>query len=240
MKNLLLLLIFALQLSAIQAPKEILITTESWEDLTNKDGSGLYFDIVRAIYEPVAIEVKFKIVPYNRSSNMVKQKKADLWLGSYIDEEDYALYPKYYFDQDIVTAMFKTSKFPNFKGIKSLKDKNVGWVRGYGYQEYIDVKMKIHERNDRKTILLSLEKDRFDIFLDDADDMQESIKQIKFDTSKYKFIKLMTFKLYPAFRNDTKGVELKKIWDARFKKLLDDGSMKNIFIKNNYEEYFLY
>ncbi len=74
--------------------KEVLVVSECWIDLTNKDGSGLYFDIVRMVYELVGIKVKIKIFPYNRSSMMVKKKRADVWLGSYLDEEDYAIYSK--------------------------------------------------------------------------------------------------------------------------------------------------
>ena len=235
-----LLLLLSFQLFATQTPKEIFIVTESWEDLTNKDGSGLYFDLVRMVYEPAGISVKTKTYPYARSMMMVEKKRADAWLGSYLDEEDYAIYPKYYFDQDSVTAMFKKDKFKNFNGISSLKDTNVCWIRGYDYDEYIEVPMKKHERNDRKSILLSLDKDRFDFFLDDKDDMQEGIESLKFDTSNYRFVNLLAFKLYPAFRNDNRGEILRTLWDEQMKKMIDDGSLKKIFIKHDSEEYYLY
>jgi len=241
MKKLLLLLIFFnLHLFATQNIKEVQIVSESWEDLTNKDGTGLYFDITRAIYEPLGIKVKIKLMPYNRSMSMVEKRQADAWLGSWVDEVAYAIYPKHYFDQDIVTAMYKKDKFPNFQGLESLKNKNVGWMRGYGYDEYLDESIVIHERNDRKSLLLSLEKDRFDFFLDDKDDMQEAINHIKFNTAKYTFLEIMKFKLYPAFRSDRRGKELKQIWDERFKILLKDGTLKKIYINNEYKELFLY
>ena len=211
------------QLFGAQTPKEIFIVTESWEDLTNKDGSGLYFDLVRMIYEPAGINVKIKIYPYNRSSMMVEKKKADAWLGSYLEEEDYAIYPKYYFDHDIVTAMYKTKKFPEFDGLNSLKDKNICWIRGYGYDEYIDIPIKKHERNERKSILDSLDKDRFDVFLDAKFDMSDAIKRFNFDTSEYSFIEILKFKLYPAFRDDERGKILRDIWDKNFKFIVDDG-----------------
>lgn len=241
MKNILLLVILInIHIFASSSVKEIFVVSESWKGLTEKDGSGLYFDIVRMVYKPVGIDVKTKIYPYNRSSMMVEKKMADMWLGSYLDEEEYAIYPKYYFDQDRVTAMFKKKKFPNFSGVKTLEGKNVCWVRGYAYDEYIEVPMKQHERNDRKSILQSLEKDRFDFFLDDEDDMKEGIKANKFKTDAYSFVSLLSFNIYPAFRDDAKGKELKEIWDKQMKKLVDDGSLKKLFIKYNYEEDYLY
>ena len=240
-KKIFLLLVFLhLQLFSSQTPKEIFIVSESWKGLTNRDGSGLYFDLARMIYEPAGIRVKIKIYPYKRSSMMVKNKRADAWLGSYIDEEDYALYPKYYFDHDIVIAMYKKKKFPHFNGLKSLKDKDVCWVRGYDYNEYINIPIKKHERNDRKSILLSLEKDRFDVFLDAKYDMRDAIERFKFDTSGYGFSEVLTFKLYPAFRNDERGKRLRNIWDKNFKVILDDGSLKKLYIKHKLVEYYIY
>jgi len=238
--SILFILFMQINLFASQNIKEIYIVSESWDTLTNEDGSGLYFDINRLIYEPLNIKVKTNTYPYTRASNMVKRKLADVWLGSYIDEEDYAIYPKYYFDEDTVTAMFKKTKFPKFKDQKSLKNKNVCWIRGYAYDEYINIPIIKHERNDRKSILISLSRDRFDVFLDDKYDMSNAIKKLNFDTSEYNFVELFKFKLYPAFRNDDKGKKLKEIWDERFKKLLDDGTLKKLYIKHNLENYYLY
>lgn len=230
-KLLILILLLQIQIFASQNIKEIFVVSENWDTFTNEDGSGLYFDIVRMVYKDSGIKVKIKIYPYKRSSMMVEKKRADVWLASYLDEEDYAIYPKYYFDEDIVTAMFKKSKFPNFSGVNSLKNKNVCWVRGYSYDEYIDVEIKKHERNDRKSILLSLDNDRFDIFLDDEIDMKAEIKKINFNTSKYRLVKLLRLKLYPGFRNDEKGRILLDIWDKEMKKLIEDGSLKKTFQK---------
>ena len=38
--------------------RNFFIVTESWEDLTNENGSGLYFNLVRIIYELVGIRVE--------------------------------------------------------------------------------------------------------------------------------------------------------------------------------------
>ena len=229
-----------LQLFSSQAIKEIYIVTENWDDLTNKDGSGLYFDLVRMIYEPVGVDVKIKIYPYNRASNMVKKRQADMWLGSYINEANYAIYPKYYFDHDIVTAMYKTKKYPEFNGIKSLTGQRVCWIRGYSYDEHINVKVKKNLRNDRKSILQSLDKDRFDIYLDAKFDMQDGIDKIKFNIKKYSFYEIFRFKLYPAFRNDKRGELLTEIWNKQFKIMLDNGSLRKLYMKHNLVQYYLY
>lgn len=233
-------ILIILQVQLLAIPKEIFVVSEGWKEYTNKDGTGLYFDIVKLVYEPIGIKVTTKLYPYNRAVQMVKKKQADMWLGSYIDEEDYAIYPKYHFDKDILTAMFKKNKFKTFSTIEDLRDKNIAWIRGYGFEDYIDVPMKIHERNNRKAIFKSLEKDRFDIFLDDKYDMAEAIKKINFNTSSYDFVKLLEFNLYPAFRNDNRGKELNNIWDKKIKELITTGLLKKVYKRNNSLEYYPY
>ena len=238
-KILLLLLLININLFATQNIKEIYVVSEEWEGFTNKDHSGLYFEIVRMVYEPEGIKVKIKLYPYNRASMLVGKKEADVWLASFLDEEDYAIYPKQHFDNDVVTAMYKTSRFPNFKGISSLKNKNVCWIRGYSYDEYIDIEMNKHERNDRKSILKSLKNDRFAVFLADESDIHTGIKKIKFDTSEYSFKHVLNIKLYPAFRNDDKGYALRDIWDKNMNILMKNGSIRKLFKKYDYENKYV-
>ena len=239
-KKIFLILLFNFQILSAQNIKEVLIVSESWEGYTNKDGSGLYFDIARMIYEPMGIEVKTKTYPYKRSSMMVDRKVADMWLGSYIDEEDYALYPKYHFDREILTAMFKKEKYPNFIDKKSLINIDVCWIRGYNLDEYLNVKVKVNERNDRTTILNALEKDRYDFLLDDKRDMQDAIAKNDFNTSNYNFVEVLEIRLYPGIRNDDRGKELKEIWDERYKNIIKDGSLKKLYIEHDRIKEYLY
>jgi polar amino acid transport system substrate-binding protein len=245
-KKILLIFIIATQLfcsdtnSSKTNNKEIFVVSEAWENLTNKDGSGLYFELTKMIYGMDGFHVKVKTYPFSRASMMVKNKLADAYLGSYVDSEDYAIYPKYYFDHDVVFAMYKREKFPNFHGLESLKGHNICWIRGYAYDDYIDFPITKHVRNNRKAILNSLAADRFDIYIDAKYDMETAIKQLNFDTSDYEFQQILEFKLYPAFRNDKRGQILKKIWDKNFQKLLESGELKKLYQRHHLEEYYLY
>ena len=59
------------------APAEIILASEEWANATNKDGTGLYWDIFRAVYEPVGIKTKFIIRSYKGSVSLVKKNQAD-------------------------------------------------------------------------------------------------------------------------------------------------------------------
>ena len=57
--------------------KTIHIVTPAWPDQTNEDGNGLFFDIVRSIYEPAGIKMKYEIVPWKRAELMLNSNRAD-------------------------------------------------------------------------------------------------------------------------------------------------------------------
>jgi len=187
------------------------------------------------VYEMDNIKLNTKIVPYARSVHMVKNQKADAWVASYIDEETFALYPKWHFDADIVSALLKKARFPDWKGVESLANKTVGWVRGYGYDQYIDVKMKIEELNSRDSAIGMLQKQRIDVLLDALVEIKnklkkkDKLKKLGFDIADYRVEKLFQLKLYLAFVKNELGKQLMAIWDKNFPVLLKNGHIKKLF-----------
>jgi len=236
-----LLILFLVILSEISVfgedIKQITIASEEWENNTNNDGTGLYWDIIRKIFDFEDIKLQIKIVPYARSVHMVKTQNADAWVGSYINEEPLALYPKWHFDADIVSALFNKNKFTNWQGMASLNNKKVGWVRGYDYNQYINVKMEIHEVNSRESGLKLLAKDRLDVLLDAIVEIQnalnnkEFLTQIGFNKDEFRIEKLLQLNLYLAFANNERGKHFSAIWDKNFPILLKNGTIKALFDK---------
>ncbi len=58
--------LFCLAIAAIgQEPQvtTIHVVTPEWEGYTEQDGTGVYFDLVRAVYEPVGVVMTYEIVP---------------------------------------------------------------------------------------------------------------------------------------------------------------------------------
>ena len=213
----------------------ITVATESWEEATNEDGSGVYFDIIRAVYKPLGINIKTVIVPYERSIQIVKNGKADFWVASYRDEEDFPIYPEHSFDRDLVTAFFKKSQFAEWQGVDSLKDKTVAWIRGYDYDEYItDIPMKKVELDARDGILKMLQNNRVHVYLDAEEEIDTALEEQNFDATDYKKQTLLELKLYMAFANNDRGKALAKIWDQRMVELHENGELKQIYDKSDY------
>ena len=220
-------------LAAAENITEIVLASEEWESATNKDGTGLYWDIFRAVYEPENIQVKTEIRSYSGSVELVKQHKADALVGAYKDEVEGALFPQAYFGTDVVQAVFKKGKVPEFKGQETLSGKNVAWIKGYAYNEYLDVPVVKNEFDQRQDALRVLDRDRIDFFLDARAEIREVVAKGLLDTSKYEMVTVLKLNLYLAFANDEKGQKLKEIFDARFPQLVASGEIKKLYDKWN-------
>ncbi|GAK53370.1 hypothetical protein U14_04635 [Candidatus Moduliflexus flocculans] len=224
----------------------IRLMTSEWPGYTNKDGTGLYFDVIKAVYEPEGIQIIFELLPWKRAQALVK-KTADAIVGETIlPEEDY-LYPEWPIDVEEVTVMFKKTKIAEWKGETSLENKTVGWIRGYDFQMYLHTAMKILEVDNLKSGLLMLDAGRIDFLIDYEDLVEEAVENIRktdksdFDRSQYQMESLrLGAKVYVAFVNSARGKRLVEIFNRRMAQLYESGvldTMYKNFTQWRYEQY---
>jgi polar amino acid transport system substrate-binding protein len=205
------------------------LVTEEWEDCTNADGSGLYFDIFRAVFEPEGIKVAYQFMPYARSVETVQAKKADAVVGTYKDEVEGAVYPKWHFSADDVSALTLKGGPVKIANEKSLQGKRVAWLRGYDYDDYIDQKMTVTVLDKRENAVNMLLRKRIDVFLDNPWDTTATIEEMKLDMKQFDLKVIKYLDLFLAFSGTEKGRALAKIWDKNIKKLIDSGKLKALF-----------
>ncbi len=234
MKNLLLsacILLQSISIGAQENIKEISLGSEVWIGATNSDGSGLYWDIFRAVFEPMGIKMKYQIRSYTGTVQLLELQKIDAFVGSGQNEIDNAIYPKWHFDAEIVVVIFKKSNNLNWEGQKSLEGKQVAWVKGYEYDKYLSVPVKKKEVDTRKTGLLRLNADRIDFFMDANVDLEDALNKGFIDSSKFQTEFVTQLNLYLAFVNNPRGKQLSQIFDNRFESLLLSGEVKKLYAK---------
>ncbi len=211
--------------------KVVQVVTEAWDDCTNKDGTGLYFDILRAVYEPKGYKLKFTITPYTTSVKKVQDKTADIVVGPYAGEVEGVIYPKWHFSADDVTALILKDQEAGWKGEKGLAGKKVAWIRGYEFDQYLDVKMASTLVDKRENAVNLLMKKRIDVFLDNQYDIAATLEEMKLDPEKFSTRLVKYLDLYMCFARNAKGKELAAIWDSSFEKLVRQGRIKSLFEK---------
>ncbi|MEW6288894.1 MAG: transporter substrate-binding domain-containing protein [Thermodesulfobacteriota bacterium] len=219
---------------AAETPKEILFASEEWTDATNRDGTGLYWDIFRAVYEPAGVKVNFIIRSYEGSINLVTTNKADAVVGSYKDEIKGMLYSNDAFDADSIVALFKKGTASNWQGKESLKGKTVAYVKGYSIAQYLGVPVEQKEFDTRENILQVLDKGRVDFYLENEDDLDHVLELGIVDKNKFQKEPVMDLGLYLAFPNNDKGKALKAIFDEAYPKLKASGEIQKLLTKWNW------
>ncbi|MBU4261751.1 MAG: transporter substrate-binding domain-containing protein [Proteobacteria bacterium] len=231
-----LLFLWGMHCSALAAetPKEIMLASEEWTDATNKDGTGLYWDIFRAVYEPAGVKVNFIIRSYEGSINLVTTNKADAVVGSYLNEIKGMIYSNDAFDADSIVALFKKGTVSSWQGKESLKGKTVAYVKGYSIAKYLGVPVEQKEFDTRENILQILDKGRVDFYLENETDLDEVLELKIVDKDKFQKEPVMELGLYLAFPDNDKGKALKAIFDEAYPKLEASGEIQKLKTKWNW------
>jgi len=214
------------------------IATPAWEGQTNEDGTGLFFDIIRTVYEPAGIKMRFEIVPWKRAVQMILSNNADALLDIYrenIDENMSA--PQYPLLTEFTVAIFKKNRIKNWTGVKSLEGISLIWLRDYDYhntRHLKNIKLKWSEVDDYESAWRILEKDRADAYLEAYTDAKHYITSNKIDMNIYQMEKIGGDKGFMACPKTEKSKILINIYDKRIIELLKSGELKKIFEKWNY------
>jgi polar amino acid transport system substrate-binding protein len=216
------------------APDEIILASEEWANATNKDGTGLYWDIFRAVYEPVGIKTKFIIRSYKGSVSLVKRNQADAAVGIHPEKIQGALSSRYPFAKDFLLVLFKKNRFNQWNGQETLKNKKIGWIKGFSYDEYLEVPVIKREFTRRGNILRSLDKDQIDFFMDTRNDVESVLNKGIIDVTRYTVETVLELERYLVFADNKKGKELKRIFDDRFPHLVKSGEIEKLFAKWNW------
>lgn len=219
-------LAFGVQAEQAQVPGKIMLASEEWVDYTNKDGSGLAWDVLRQIFEPVGITVQSRSVPYTRSVGLAQRGEVDGWVGSYRDEADGVLYPHWNFDSDHIYALgLATTPAPS---LATLGNYRLAWVRGYKYEEYLPNVRRFNQIERRDGILPMLLHGRADFYIDAHSEAKYVLGQSD-DPAQFKLTHIAELPLYIGFADNERGRALMGVYDQRMAVLVKNGELKPIF-----------
>ncbi|MBF0230908.1 MAG: transporter substrate-binding domain-containing protein [Desulfamplus sp.] len=225
--------------SSIVHSNELTITfvSEEWDDSTLSDGTGLYWDIIRAVFEPEGYKVITTNKSYAGSVSMVKKKAMDAMVGAYENEIADGVYPQTHFGVDVVQAVYKKGRKIEWKDVISIKNSTVAWIRGYSYEYYIseDIARSLNIRlfNNREDIFKFFATGKLDFYIDAEADITDFFKKHANQYQENDFIRqtFLELKLFVVFTFDERGRKLAAIFDRRMKELLEKGEIKKLYDK---------
>ncbi|WJN60197.1 transporter substrate-binding domain-containing protein [Pseudomonas sp. SO81] len=208
-------------------PAEVQLVSEHWVGHTNKDGSGLAWDIMRQVFEPAGVKMHFRVVPYTRSIGLVQRGEADAWLGSYRDEvSEKIIYPRWPYDADQIVALsLREQPVPTLQNIGQYR---LSWIRGYEYQRYLPGVKRYEEIQRRVGILRMLELGHADFFLDASTEVEDVLREGP-DSARFRTTALTRLPLYAGFADTARGRALAELFDRRMAELVRDGKLRAVF-----------
>ena len=206
---------------------------DDWPGFCQRDGKGVYLDLVRAIYEPEGYVVKPHMVPYKRALAVVAQKGGDMAMGVYRGEVAGVHQPDYPDSADYVTVVMQKRWLPQWTGEASLKEQEVLWLRGWAFDKYIPVTMRWYEIDNHTTALQLLLKGRYRYYLTDGALYPKGALPPELAQVFLRWIPT-----YPIFADNEKGRQLHGLWDPGMRTLIRQGKLAEIYRQNKLYDYY--
>ncbi|MGE7960379.1 substrate-binding periplasmic protein [Pseudomonas sp. NPDC089530] len=211
-------------------PGEIRVASEEWDNYTQADGQGLGWDILREIFETQGVRLDRRSVPYTRSVGLVQRREVDALVGSYRDEAEGALYPRWNYDTDHIYSLGLATNLP--PTLATLGDYRLVWVRGYRYQDYLPNIKGFNEIRRRVGILPMLQQGRADFYIDALTEVDFLLTQAE-NRSQFRRTHLVELPLFLGFADNERGRELRALFDRRMDELVKNGGLRPIFQRWN-------
>ncbi|GAA3935573.1 substrate-binding periplasmic protein [Litoribacillus peritrichatus] len=211
--------------------KSMTIVAPVWKNFTNEDGSGLYWSVVKEIFEPVGVKVETKSVPWNRAMKMVsKYRVYNAIAGETLKTEEALIFPDYPIDVEYLAVLTKSNKRNAFKGYQSFKGKTVGWLKDY---ELIDKDKRNFTLKEYRNIdqgIQYLIAGKIDFLIDEPDVVDEGVKKNGLSPVDFQVAQMPDgTEIFVGFRVDQISEELIKIYNERVPVLVKSGRMEAIY-----------
>ena len=204
-----------------------------WEGYTNKDGTGLYWDVLKAVYEPEGIRLRLKNMPWARAMKLVtKYRVVDGIVGEYGDSKENLLFPEAPIDVEYLAVIYRQDSGIDWQGRDSLSGKTVSWRRDYDLipESEMDFTLKEVVRPEKAMALIEIGD--IDFFIDEYDEIENMLAAEGMDESEFVIEDLPPGKdVFTGFVNHAKSQQLIDIYNRRIKELADNGELEKIYLK---------
>lgn len=212
------------------------LLTAHWEKYTEKDGTGLYFELID---KTIGMD-KFntKLIPWKRAQNEFKKNKGDILVGESTLNKD-CHFPKWAIDADFFSLFYLKSHINQKPLVQDLNNKfKIVWVRGYGLHESAPAISKYEEVDDMKQGIDMVLKQRADILIDYHEDLKDYIKSRKLDPLEHVVepSSISGDYIFVCFKKNQQGESLAEQFDQKMNQLYKSGELKKIYLKYDREK----
>lgn len=228
-----LLVIFAFIFSPALYSQPIIVVTEEWDGYTNKNGDGVYWGVVDAVFTKLGIEYKRSLVPWARAEKEIRSGTADVILGAYFSEGQGITFPKWHLsvEEDLMAV---TQKEDRRTWLSKLNQKPVVWIRGYGFETHFKNNIFFQEVNSTKQGLKLVSVKRGLAHIDYLSAINPALKAMGKDAAHLSTVKFSDgTKIYVGFSQAGKALKHVSAFDEVMDQLVKDGTIEKIYKRWN-------
>lgn len=207
------------------------VVAPEWEGYTNADGTGLYWEVLKAIYEPEGIKVKTNIIPWNRAMKMVtKYRTYNAIVGEYQDSEEPLLFPHHAIDIEYMVVLSKVTS--EFKDLSSFSNKTIGWIKDYEVIPKSKRDFQLKEFRDIEQGIELLKAGSIDYLVDDWDEVAAAMQKHNLSKESFTVTDMPEgTPIFVAFGKHNLSNILINIYNKRILELLKSGELAKIYDK---------
>ncbi|MGS2721268.1 substrate-binding periplasmic protein [Paraglaciecola aestuariivivens] len=224
--------------STLSQAESIRWVTESWQNYTNKDGTGLYNDIIKAVFKEHQLQVDH--VSWKRSLLEVKNGSADMTGATsvtqgYLSPNNAILAPP-------ISILLIKDRL-DFQDMGSLQNYVAVWASPYEEEiipKHYKSLIKGFSVLERKTAYKMLLSGRADYFVDTKalhqawlDNYQTEPNELA-ERKEFELHDISSLKLYMIFTNNQRGQKLKILFDQGMRDLAKNGELSKIYAKYHF------
>lgn len=211
---------------------EVVSAGKSWDTFTNTDGTGLYHEILDAVFGLHNIPVRHEYAASERAQEMVSLGQADMMLCA--DRADpplvMARMPMY---ENAFHVFFNRDRIGQWRGPESLRDKMVLSQPGYYSRANFPVPVRLKFVTNGAQALGMILLGRADFYVDDMALIGESVRDntIPFDMDDFDIRQAGVRSYHPLVSISERGAMIMELYDQGIRTLHTRGVLKEIYDK---------
>ena len=200
--------------------------------LSNKDGTGYYWDLLRAVYKIENAEITHNAVPFVRCLFLVENQHVDVAVAAFRTPERIKkfTYPqsRLHFSNYGITLL-KQAHFDNIQNLKG----QVGLIRGYDFSAWLPSHLDIFLVGDSIQAIKLLKLKRIKYHADDIQDVMLALRKIGEQPEDFVMKTISTKNLYLVFTKDDRGQKLANMFDSGIRKIAENGTLERLVEKHS-------
>jgi polar amino acid transport system substrate-binding protein len=219
--------VFILLISPSISAETITLCSHDRPGLSKKDGTGYYWDLLRAVYKAEGIKLIHMSAPFKRCLLQVEHKVVDGAVSAFKtpDRSRKFTYPKSRLNFSSYGLVYL--KGTSFDKIENVNDR-IGIIRGYVFSEWLPSYLRLVELNNNFQAIEMLKLKRIKYHADDLQDVLLTIKKMGEPPDQFVFKTLMIKDLYLPLIKDARGQYLADKFDTGLKKIFKNGTLERL------------